>query len=326
MLTAPADTTAEPRIITRVLGDLRSLRLGGPLERRREYRVLGLGRSVRMLPGPSTDYRVAIPSASDDGSKLAESTQIGQSALVPSAADEWIGGDVADGFGVVADAFRLNFRTRREIGAAIAVYRDGEKVVDLWGGWRDPQRSRKWDADTLVPVFSTTKGLTAAAMAVAHSRALFELDEPVATYWPEFAQYGKEAVTVRQLFAHEAGLAVIDQRLDLATIADSDALGTVLAAQAPKWPPGTAHGYHAQTLGWYESQLLQRVDPAHRSIGAFFADEVAAPLDGQFFIGVTDDALLERLRRSPAADGSVRRSMHIRCPGASCSPCSTRGA
>jgi CubicO group peptidase (beta-lactamase class C family) len=224
-------------------------------------------------------------------------------------ADEWIGGDVADGFGGVADAFRSNFRTRREVGAAVAVYRDGEKVVDLWGGCRDPQRSCRWEADTLVPVFSTTKGLAAAAMAVAHSRALFELDEPVATYWPGFAECAKEGVTVRQLLAHEAGLAVIDRRLDLATIADPDALGVVLAAQAPKWPPGTTHGYHAQTLGWYESQLLKRVDPAHRSLGAFFADEVATPLGAQFFIGLTDDALLERLATF-SGGGRVGAALH----------------
>lgn len=206
-----------------------------------------------------------------------------------------IGGDVAEGFGAVADAFRSNFRTRGEVGAAVAVYRDGERVVDLWGGWRDHQLGRRWESDTLVPVFSTTKGMAAAAVAVAHSRGWFRLDEPVASYWPEFAQHGKDRVTIRQLLAHEAGLAVIDRRLDLATIADPERLGAVLAAQAPKWRPGTSHGYHAQTLGWYESQLLRRVDPAGRSIGGFFADEVAAPLDAQFFIGITDDALLERL-------------------------------
>jgi len=144
-------------------------------------------------------------------------------------------------------------------------------------------------------VFSTTKGMSAAAMAVAHSKGLFALDEPVASYWPEFAQRDKATVTVRQLLAHEAGLPVIDRRLDLATIADRESLGTVLAAQRPTWPPGTAHGYHAQTLGWYESQLLRRVDPAGRSIGGFFADEVAAPLGARFFIGLTDDALLEEV-------------------------------
>ena len=230
----------------------------------------------------------------------------GQSGPLPSSRGEWIGGDVAEGFGAVADAFKSNFVTRGEVGAAIAVYREGHKLVDLWGGWRDQDRGRRWDAETLVPVFSTTKGMSAAAMAVAHSRGLFQLDEPVASYWPEFAQHGKEGVTVRQLLAHEAGLAVIDQRLDLATIADPEQLGAVLAAQTPKWSPGTAHGYHAQTLGWYESQLLRRVDPARRSIGAFFADEVAAPLSARFFIGLTDDDLLEQA-------GDVLRWRKDRC-------------
>jgi CubicO group peptidase (beta-lactamase class C family) len=221
--------------------------------------------------------------------------QIGHSVRVCPTTDEWIGGDVAEGFGGVADVFRSNFRHRGEVGAAVAVYRDGHKVVDLWGGSRDPDRGLRWEADTVVPVFSTTKGMSAAAMAVAHSRGLFNLDESVAKYWPEFGQHGKELVTVRQLLAHQAGLAVIDQRLDLAIIADPEALGAVLAAQAPNWPPGTAHGYHAQTLGWYESQLLRRIDPAARSIGEFFADEVAAPLGAQFFIGLPGDVPLERL-------------------------------
>ena len=138
---------------------------------------------------------------------------------------------------------------------------------------------------------------------------MFHLDEPVASYWPEFAQHGKERVTVRQLLAHEAGLAVIDQRLDLATIADAERLGALLAAQAPKWPPGASHGYHAQTLGWYESQLLRRVDPARRSLGTFFADEVAAPLDAQFFIGITDDALLDRMATF-SSGGRIRAALH----------------
>ena len=219
------------------------------------------------------------------------------------------GGDVADGFGRVADAFRSNFRSRKEVGAAVAVYRDGQKVVDLWGGWRDGGRRRRWEPDTLVPVFSATKGMCAAAMAVGHSRGLFHLDEAVASYWPEFAHNGKEDVSVRQLLAHEAGLAVIDRRLDLATIADPESFGAVLAAQAPKWPPGTGHGYHAQTLGWYESQLIRRVDPARRSIGAYFADEVAAALAVEFFIGVTDDAVLDRLATF-VGGGRVGAALH----------------
>ena len=234
---------------------------------------------------------------------------------------EWIGGDVAEGFGAVADAFKSNFRTRGEVGAAIAVYREGRKVVDLWGGWRDQHRGRRWEADTLVPVFSTTKGMCAAAMAVAHSRGMFQLDEPVASYWPEFAQHGKERVTVRQLLAHEAGLAAIDQRLDLATIADPKQLGAVLAAQAPKWPPGTAHGYHAQTLGWYESQLLRRVDPALiRSERSSPTKLPLASVPGSSSASPTMPFWTSS-RRSPVADGSAPPLTRIRCPNAFCLPC-----
>jgi CubicO group peptidase (beta-lactamase class C family) len=202
---------------------------------------------------------------------------------------------VDEGYGAVADAFRANFRDRRELGAAVAVHRNGRLVVDLWGGHRDRRRTQPWERDTLVTVFSTTKGMSAAAMAVAHARGLFSLDEPVASYWPEFAQAGKADVTVRQLLAHEAGLPVIDTALDLATVAAPDRLGPILAAQAPRWPPGSARGYHAQTLGWYESQLLRRVDPLGRTIGRYFADEIAGPLGVELHIGLPETIGPERL-------------------------------
>src|SRR5262249_1689761 len=143
--------------------------------------------------------------------------------------------------------------------------------------------------------------MTATAMAVAHSRGLFELDEPVATYWPPFAQHGKERVTVRQLLAHEAGLAAIDAPLKLDVLGDPDALAPILAAQAPAWPLGPGHGYHAHTMGWYESELLRRVDPHHRTIGRYFADEVARPLGIDFFIGLPDDVPSTRLAELVAA-------------------------
>lgn len=204
-------------------------------------------------------------------------------------------GDVDDGYGAVADEFRRNFADRKELGAALAVVRNGKLVVDLWGGHRDRRRQHPWERDTLVTVWSTTKGMSATAMAVAHSRGLFDLDEPVATYWPDFAQRGKAEITVRQLLQHEAGLAVIDTPLTIDTIADPDRLGEILAAQAPGWTPGTAHGYHAQSLGWYESQLLRRVDPSGRTIGRFFADEVADPLGVEFHIGLPASVDLARV-------------------------------
>lgn len=204
-------------------------------------------------------------------------------------------GDVEAGLEPVADAFTSNFDERGEVGAACAVWRDGRLVVDLWGGHRDRRRTKPWERDTLVTVFSTTKGVASLAMVVAHSRGLFDLDRPVAEYWPEFAAAGKQAITVRQLLAHQAGLAVIDTKLDLATLCDPDRLGRILAEQAPQWPPGRHHGYHGQSLGWYESQLLRRVDPAGRGVGAFFADEVAAPLGIEFYIGLPDEVPGERL-------------------------------
>lgn len=206
-----------------------------------------------------------------------------------------IGGFADPSFGAVADAFRINFEERGELGAACSVVVDGQTVVDLWGGHLDRKRSREWTEDSLVVVWSTTKGMAAAAMAVAHSRGLFDLEQPVSRYWPEFAANGKEQVTIDQLLRHEAGLAVIDTKIDLAMIGDFDRFGAVLAAQKPGWPPGTDRGYHAQTLGWYESQLLARVDPDGRGIGQFFADEIAAPLGVEFYIGLPPTLPPERI-------------------------------
>lgn len=197
-----------------------------------------------------------------------------------------IGGDVDEGYGKLADAFRANFAHGREVGAAVAVYRDGVKVVDLWGGYRDGVTTRPWRRDTIVNMFSTTKGVASLAVAVAAARGLIDYDTTVADYWPEFAQAGKADVTVRQLLSHQAGLPVLDAPLRLADLTDPERLSAVLAAQAPAWAPGTRHGYHAITLGWYESELLRHADPAGRTLGRFFADEVAAPLGLDLHIGL----------------------------------------
>lgn len=206
-----------------------------------------------------------------------------------------IGGDADEGYGRVADAFRRNLGS--EIGAAVAVYRDERKVVDLWAGRRDGVTGAPWRADTLVTVFSTTKGVAALTIAVAASRGLIDYDAPVADYWPEFAQAGKGAVTVRQLLGHQAGLVVIDPPLTTADLADPEKRAAKLAAQAPWWPPGSRHGYHAITLGWYESELVRRVDPGGRTLGRFFAEEVAAPLGLDFFIGLPPHVDRDRVAR-----------------------------
>jgi CubicO group peptidase (beta-lactamase class C family) len=206
-----------------------------------------------------------------------------------------ITGDVEEGYGKVADAFRRNFTQYGEVGAACAVYKDGRKVVDLWGGYRDERTGSPWEEDTLVYWASATKGMTAMALLVAHSRGWLDFDEPVATYWPEFAQNGKESITLRHTLSHQSGLAALDRRLDLATAADLEARAALLAAQRPLWQPGTRQGYHAWTFGWCEGEVLRRVDPQGRSLGRFFADEVAAPLGIEFYIGLPDEIAAGRV-------------------------------
>lgn len=206
-----------------------------------------------------------------------------------------IHGDVDTGYGKVADAFRASFRDGAEVGAAVAVYRDGVKVVDLWGGYRDGVARQPWRPDTMVNMFSTTKGVAALVMAVAVSRGLFSYDARVADYWPEFAQAGKGDVTVRQLLGHQAGLCALKPKPALADVADPDRLAPILAAQAPAWRPGTRHGYHAITLGWYESELIRRTDPAGRTLGRFLADEIARPLGLDMHIGLPDSVDRQRV-------------------------------
>ena len=214
-----------------------------------------------------------------------------------------IHGDVRPGFEGVRTAFAENFERRREIGAACCIYLHGEKVVDLWGGVRDRTTGALWLEDTMTLVFSTTKGMAAIVMAVAHSRGWLDFDERVATYWPEFAANGKDRVTVRQLLAHQAGLFGFDDPVDRSVVADPDRLAAIMARQRPEWPPGERQAYHAISLGFYEGEIIRRVDPQHRSLGRVFAEEVAGPLGEDFFIrlpeDVPDDRLAPLVLRSP---------------------------
>jgi len=206
-----------------------------------------------------------------------------------------ISGFVKPEFDAVREAFVENFEHRNELGAACCIYYRGERVVDLWGGVRNKATDEPWEEDTMVIVFSTTKGLSGLAMALAHSRGLFDYDERISKYWPEFAQQGKEKITVRQLLAHQAGLFAFDEPVDKSTIADLDRLAVVMARQKPAWEPGTRQAYHAITLGFYESELLRRVDPKHRSIGQYFQDEIAAPLGLDFYIRLPEEIPNSRL-------------------------------
>ena len=202
---------------------------------------------------------------------------------------------IAPGFEEVRDEFDRNFAERGEIGAAVAAYWRGEKVVDLWGGRRTPTDDAPWTEDTMVVVNSTTKGLAAMTIAVANSRGWIDYDAPVADYWPEFAQNGKGAITVRQLLSHEAGLVWIDERLHFDDLRDLDYVSRLLARQKPVWEPGTRHGYHAMTIGLYMQELIRHVDPAHRTLGRFFDAEIARPLGIDFYIGLPAEIPEERL-------------------------------
>jgi CubicO group peptidase (beta-lactamase class C family) len=210
----------------------------------------------------------------------------------PSARIE---GHVSPGFEAVRETFVENFSRRHELGGACCVYHHGEKVVDLWGGVRNKATGEPWQEGTMVLVYSTTKGLAAMTLAVAHSRGWLDYEQRVSRYWPEFAQQGKEAITVRQLLAHQAGLFAFDEPVDKSVVADLDRLAVILARQKPAWEPGTRQAYHAITLGYYEGELLRRVDPRHRSLGEFFQDEIATPLSLDFYIRLPESIPNSRL-------------------------------
>jgi CubicO group peptidase (beta-lactamase class C family) len=199
-----------------------------------------------------------------------------------------IDGQVGQGFEAMRRTFAENFARRRELGGACCAYHRGEKVVDLWGGVRNTLTGDPWEQDTMVIVYSATKGLAAMTLAVAHSRGWLDYEERVCTYWPEFAQQGKERITVRQLLAHQAGLYALDEPVSRSLVADLDSLAVVLARQKPAWEPGTRQAYHGITLGFYESELLRRIDPQHRSLGQFFQDEIASPLGLDVYIRLPD--------------------------------------
>jgi CubicO group peptidase (beta-lactamase class C family) len=199
-----------------------------------------------------------------------------------------VDGQVGQGFEAMRRTFDENFARRGELGGACCAYRRGEKVADLWGGVRNQRTGEPWEQDTMVIVYSATKGLAAMTLAIAHSRGWLDYEERVCTYWPEFSQQGKERITVRQLLAHQAGLYVLDEPVSRSLVADLDRLAVVLARQKPAWEPGTRQAYHGITLGFYESELLRRIDPSHRSLGQFFQDEVASRLGLDVYIRLPD--------------------------------------
>ncbi|WP_432055667.1 serine hydrolase domain-containing protein [Streptomyces sp. bgisy022] len=209
-------------------------------------------------------------------------------------------------FAAVREAFEENFRARGELGAAVTVTVDGRTVVDLWGGWADAARTRPWERDTVVNVWSTTKGPVALCAHLLADRGLLDLDAPVAAYWPEFAAAGKEGVLVRHLLSHRAGLAGLREPHTLEQLYDWDLTTRRLAATEPWWEPGTRSGYHALTYGHLVGEVVRRVSGLLP--GAFLEREVAGPLGIDFTVGrpEKDAGRIAELVQDPAAPGGER--------------------
>lgn len=213
-------------------------------------------------------------------------------------ADPHVAGFVAPGFEPCLDAFRARLADGHELGAACAVHWKGATVVDLWGGVADSTSASLWERDTLVPVFSATKGVAALCILLLVAQGRLSLDQPVAAYWPEFAAHGKDRVTVREALAHRAGVPVIRGPLTIQDLQDLPGMAARLAAEAPLFEPGSAYFYHAFTVGWISSELVRRT--TGRSLGQWFRDELARPLELNIEIG-----------RGPSQAGQVAR---IECP------------
>lgn len=195
-----------------------------------------------------------------------------------------VGGHVEPGFERVAEAFAENFADRGEVGAAFAATLDGRPVVDLWGGVADSASAQPWQQDTMQLIFSGTKGLTALCVAMLIDRGLLKLDDPVCRHWPEFAAEGKEAMTVAEIVSHRGRLPGVRKPVDVQDILDPQRMAALLAGQAPESDPRAELIYHPLTYGWLCGELVRRVDG--RSIGRFFAEEVAGPLGLELWIGL----------------------------------------
>jgi CubicO group peptidase (beta-lactamase class C family) len=187
-------------------------------------------------------------------------------------------------FAGVRNALAQNFRAHGEVGAAVAITVEGRPVVDLWAGWVDRERTRAWQRDTLVNVFSVGKGMAALSLLILVERGQVDLDAPVARYWPEFAARGKRDVTVRMLLCHRAGLPAIRRPLPDLAMYDWELMTSALAQEEPWWEPGRQHGYHVITFGFLVGEIVRRV--SGERIGAFFRRAVAGPLAADFHFGI----------------------------------------
>ncbi|MGX6649133.1 serine hydrolase domain-containing protein [Maricaulaceae bacterium MS644] len=199
-----------------------------------------------------------------------------------------VSGHVAPGFDPVREAFDANFAERGELGAAFTLIRDGEILVDLRGGYADRKKERVWGEDTIVPVFSTGKAVTALVVAWLVDQGRLEYDAPVAGIWPEFAQAGKGDVTLAQALSHQAGLPGYDQEMDPSDWFDRDLMEERFAAMAPVWPLGEGSGYHPISFGVIADAVVRRADEKGRTVGGILRDVICGPRGIDFHIGVAE--------------------------------------
>ena len=216
--------------------------------------------------------------------------------------DVAINGFTYDGFENVRKTFEENFTSGADIGASFCATKNGETVVDLWGGFADPARTKPWVKDTIVNVYSTTKTMTALTALLLADRGQLDFDAPVARYWPEFAANGKERIKVSHLMSHSAGLSGWKEKITKDDLYDWDKATSLLAAQAPFWEPGTAPGYHAMTQGYLVGEVIRRIDG--RTVGTVFREEIAEPLGADFHIGLpaSEDSRVAELVPPPPGD------------------------
>jgi CubicO group peptidase (beta-lactamase class C family) len=212
-------------------------------------------------------------------------------------------GFVHDKFAAVREAFEANLASGADVGASFCATLEGETVVDLWGGYADAARTRPWNTDTIVNVYSTTKTMTALTALLIADRGLLDFDAPVAKYWPEFAANGKANVKVSHLMSHSAGLSGWKEKIAKDDLYDWEKATSLLAAQAPFWEPGTAPGYHALTQGYLVGEVIRRI--TGKTIGTVFREEIAGPLSADFWIGLpaSKDSRVAELIPPPPGTG-----------------------
>ncbi|GLW11617.1 esterase [Microtetraspora sp. NBRC 13810] len=205
-----------------------------------------------------------------------------------------------EGYGAVADVFSRNFAEYGELGAAVAVFAGGRKVVDLWGGIADERTGRPWEEDTIVPVFSCAKGVVSVCVHLLAQQGRLDLDAPVGRYWPEFARDGKESITTRMVLGHRAGLPVLDRVLTFEEVTAWTPVVHAIEEQKPLWEPGSAHEYHGHVFGFLLGEVIRRITGL--TPGAYFREAVADELGLSTWIGLPPDEV-GRLARLAEAGG-----------------------